>query len=619
MKISACLITKNEEKNIARCIKSFKEAVDEIILVDTGSTDNTVKIARRFGAKVFYFKWNNNFSDARNYALKQAKGNWIIFLDADEYFCDNSIKNLKNLMRSVHEEKKVDSLYIKIVHLNQDGKRKNSVFLHRIFKNDKKIKYFGSIHETIKREDGKLNSIYIPEDQLKIYHTGYSSESILEDKAQRNLKALIKELENGNDSPQILWYLSECYYLLKDFNKTIKYAKQYFKCNVMLDYNVLLYINMIESMMKLDYDIEEILIEVNNALKDFPSHPDIHNLKARVMFINKRYNEALQSYDSTIYHGFNGSKHYDCSGWPSYLDRVYYHLAVIYEFKNDYTRTEEYLTKSLRENKNNEEPLAKLLNIVKKRNAEEIISLLNSLYNINNIEDIMFLVTCLAKLRYKPVFMQYYNILYNKLGKHHITYLFLHLSTQKYKEAYEYFLDCYLEENSDWAILFAVVSAILVNDTEKLKSIKKYTKPSLRKVIESYSDCSVSLNNENVNDFIGLLNEFIYLGTMPQVNCMLNLKNQFSQDISLEIGSLLLKTNVYGKAIEQFSDALILESSNYADIYYKIGYCYYKLFDYRQALDFMNKALEHGYKENDIFEFICWIKEFNVTNKSRFM
>ena len=87
MKISACVITKNEEKNIARCINSYKDIVDEIILVDTGSTDNTVEIAKSLGAKIYYYEWQNDFSAAKNYALSMAKGDWIIFLDADEFFC----------------------------------------------------------------------------------------------------------------------------------------------------------------------------------------------------------------------------------------------------------------------------------------------------------------------------------------------------------------------------------------------------------------------------------------------------------------------------------------------------------------------------------------------------
>ena len=86
MKITGCYIVKNEEANIARSIDSIKAVCDEIIVVDTGSDDRTVEIATAKGAKVLRFRWVNDFSKARNYAMSLARGDIIIFLDADEWF-----------------------------------------------------------------------------------------------------------------------------------------------------------------------------------------------------------------------------------------------------------------------------------------------------------------------------------------------------------------------------------------------------------------------------------------------------------------------------------------------------------------------------------------------------
>ncbi|MFN4149737.1 MAG: glycosyltransferase family 2 protein, partial [Candidatus Sericytochromatia bacterium] len=83
-KLSLCLITKNEEKNIARCLDSVQGIVDEIILLDTGSTDKTVEIAKNYNAKIFYSDWENDFSKARNESINKATGDWILILDADE-------------------------------------------------------------------------------------------------------------------------------------------------------------------------------------------------------------------------------------------------------------------------------------------------------------------------------------------------------------------------------------------------------------------------------------------------------------------------------------------------------------------------------------------------------
>lgn len=93
MKISTCLIVKNEADNIGRCLDSIKDISNEIIVVDTGSTDNTKEIALKIGAKIFDYQWDNNFSKAKNYALSKATGDWIVFPDADEYLDANSLKS----------------------------------------------------------------------------------------------------------------------------------------------------------------------------------------------------------------------------------------------------------------------------------------------------------------------------------------------------------------------------------------------------------------------------------------------------------------------------------------------------------------------------------------------
>ena len=84
--ISLCMIVKNEEEYLPRCLENIKDIVDEIIIVDTGSTDKTVEIAKSYGAKVYYFKWNNNFSEARNVSLKYATKDWILILNVDDLF-----------------------------------------------------------------------------------------------------------------------------------------------------------------------------------------------------------------------------------------------------------------------------------------------------------------------------------------------------------------------------------------------------------------------------------------------------------------------------------------------------------------------------------------------------
>lgn len=103
-RISLCLIVKDEAAYLARAIESSRAAADEIIVVDTGSRDDSPAIARRLGAKVFHFRWRGNFSAARNFALEQAAGEWILFLDADEEFARGDAQKLREIVAATDVE-----------------------------------------------------------------------------------------------------------------------------------------------------------------------------------------------------------------------------------------------------------------------------------------------------------------------------------------------------------------------------------------------------------------------------------------------------------------------------------------------------------------------------------
>jgi len=98
--VSLCMIVKNEEQHLAKCLKSVNPIVDEIIIVDTGSNDRTGEIAKVFGAKVNDYKWSDNFSEARNFSISKASGKWILIMDADEVISSLDYKELKRMVES---------------------------------------------------------------------------------------------------------------------------------------------------------------------------------------------------------------------------------------------------------------------------------------------------------------------------------------------------------------------------------------------------------------------------------------------------------------------------------------------------------------------------------------
>ncbi|MBD3260034.1 glycosyltransferase, partial [Candidatus Woesearchaeota archaeon] len=170
--ISLCMIAKNEEGFIEHCLSSAKKYVDEIVVVDTGSKDNTVKIAKDNGAKVFHRKWVNDFSASKNEAIKQARSGWIIVLDADEYITEKDWKIIKKLIADADKTLGKGKKEVVAFILDQINYTDNKDFLGwrsvspenklaqgaigyfpnplvRLFRNGKGYKFRYKIHETI--------------------------------------------------------------------------------------------------------------------------------------------------------------------------------------------------------------------------------------------------------------------------------------------------------------------------------------------------------------------------------------------------------------------------------------------------------------------------------------
>ena len=222
LKISACYIVKNEAKNLAKSIKSLKAQVNEIVVVDTGSTDNTIAVARKFRAKVYSFPWQDDFSKARNFALSKAKGDWLILLDADEYFTAKTAGNIRQVIRQAQQ---ADALLIQMVNYDVDKAEIQDYFYQlRIVRNQQGLHYEGKIHEELKLSEGKsMKFLRVLPEMLEIYHTGYAS-SVSRQKLERNLKLLQQAVDNGQSEADLARYFCDCYLGLGDMEKCTYYG-----------------------------------------------------------------------------------------------------------------------------------------------------------------------------------------------------------------------------------------------------------------------------------------------------------------------------------------------------------------------------------------------------------
>lgn len=145
MKLTLCLIVKNEEKYLERCLKSLYEYVDEIIITDTGSKDNTVEITKKYTQNIHHFEWIDDFSAARNYCHSFATGDYILWMDADEWFDKENIEWLKKMMI---KHNGADMFSLRITHQRIDNKWTSEDKL-RIIKNNNKYRWYWKMHEII--------------------------------------------------------------------------------------------------------------------------------------------------------------------------------------------------------------------------------------------------------------------------------------------------------------------------------------------------------------------------------------------------------------------------------------------------------------------------------------
>ena len=196
MKVSQAMIVKNEEKNIERALSWGKGVVSEQIVVDTGSTDRTVEIAKKMGAEVYFFPWQDDFSLAKNFAISKCRYPWIAMLDADESFSEQDAKKIKDYIALVEKDPKVHGLRTAIADIDTNGQVVSLDSTVRLFRNREDIRYRRAIHEQLCLTNGEDFRPANCGNNLTVLHTGYQAEALSKKlKENRNINLLQKELD----------------------------------------------------------------------------------------------------------------------------------------------------------------------------------------------------------------------------------------------------------------------------------------------------------------------------------------------------------------------------------------------------------------------------------------
>ncbi len=207
-RVSLTMIVKNEKATLGQCLASVRDLVGEIIVVDTGSSDRTKEIAAQYGARVFDFAWCDSFAAARNEALNHATGEWILWLDADEYFDDANRDKLRRLLASLDHQNA--AFVMKQSSPSQQGGSAMLVDQVRLFRNLPAIRWDYRVHEQILLSVRRAgHEVHFTD--ISLTHTGYVDPALRRSKLERNLRLLYLDLAERPQDAFTLFNLGWAY------------------------------------------------------------------------------------------------------------------------------------------------------------------------------------------------------------------------------------------------------------------------------------------------------------------------------------------------------------------------------------------------------------------------
>ncbi|MEK4210441.1 glycosyltransferase [Paenibacillus sp. FSL R10-2788] len=382
------MIVKNEEKYLSRCLESVCNKVDQIIIIDTGSTDNTMEIAKKYTNEIYHFTWVNDFAAARNESIKYATSDYILILDADEYLDPTA-----DLQREISSA--FDYYFIRIINEMSYGRTLKHTAI-RLFANHKKLVYHNRLHEHLNVMDDN-NDYKGTSGELIVYHTGYINEVIQDkDKKQRNLPLMLDEVKE-NPTGYNLFNMGKTYMWLEEHEKAIPYFQKAYS----LSKNLIIIPEIIVSLcscLKELHRYEEGLQILKDAIPLYPQETDMRFVQGCLYMESGYTKDAIMAFEKCLELGDQGITVTEGNG--SYIAR--FKMAEIYEGEFQLTKSYDQIIQAFQTKKSFAPALIKYFELVSKANisSEEVYQNVNMVYNVSSITELQLLLDSLYNVRH---------------------------------------------------------------------------------------------------------------------------------------------------------------------------------------------------------------------------
>lgn len=593
--VSLCMIVKNEEKHLDRCLNSVKNKVDEIVIVDTGSTDGTIEIANKHNAKVYHFNWNDDFAAARNFSINQSSSDYILILDADEYL-DEGADLQKDLMSAK------DYYIVKFKNYLSDG---NATYHHnvRLFKNKIGLFYYGKLHEHLNITDPNY-SFSEGTATFLIHHLGYMWDTYVEkDKKNRNTRIMEKEVE-ANPTHYSYFNLGKIHFSNGNYLEALEAFK---KSNRLSNYNsntkelVIYTVRCLQALGK----FEDAINLLEESINTFPKYTDFYYELGRTYEKLGYLRDAELLYKKCLELG-DANDYTSTIGLGGYLGL--YSLSRLYSKRKMHADAFETAFRAIQDKKHYRPALIIYLQTMLKTNIslKDTLEHISKVYPVETISDLEAIVSSLYEIRH-PLLNYYFS-----QGKGKVRTDLRAVSLQ-YAKFYE---DAFNEWNKvemipldnayDVILLaFLLQSEMLLNKSRGIINLSEKDWKVLKQIVlrEEIKKAVIPIEVEKI--LLKLCPHIIVLEEYDHFQYISSILMKGSIEVQIELADILDDYGFSDNALELLF-VCIEKSPKDTKIYELIGDIYFRKHKYHEALTYYEKSL------NTKSNFPIYEKIYNV-------